>query len=120
MIFTNPYYGKAFENIILISLLSSLAGIAAAVFAAYAITRFPKPVQEHVLVITNLTSNFAGIPLAFAFIVMIGNSALFTLLFRQFGIGMAGAFNLHSWSGLTVIYVYFQLPLATALYPASC
>lgn len=38
-IFTNPYYGKAFENSILISLLSSLAGIAAAVFAAYAITR---------------------------------------------------------------------------------
>lgn len=114
-IFTNPYYGKAFENSILISLLSSLAGIAAAVFAAYAITRFPKPVQERVLVITNLTSNFAGIPLAFAFIVLLGNSALFTLLFRQFGIDMAGAFNLYSWSGLTVIYVYFQLPLATAL-----
>lgn len=117
-IFTNPYYGKAFENSILISLLSSLAGIAAAVFAAYAITRFPKPIQERMLVITNLTSNFAGIPLAFAFIVLLGNSGLFTLLFRQFGIDMAGAFNLYSWSGLTVIYVYFQLPLAIMLlYP---
>ncbi|GAV10613.1 ABC transporter permease subunit [Paenibacillus sp. NAIST15-1] len=117
-IFTNPYYWKAFENSILISLLSSLIGIIAAVFATYAITRFPKRVQERLLVITNLTSNFAGIPLAFAFIVLLGNSGLFTLLFRQFGIDMTASFNLYSWSGLTVIYVYFQLPLAIMLlYP---
>ncbi|MEQ7050998.1 ABC transporter permease subunit [Paenibacillaceae sp. P-4] len=117
-IFTNPYYWKAFENSILISLLSSLIGIIAAVFATYALTRFPKRVQERLLVITNLTSNFAGIPLAFAFIVLLGNSGLFTLLFRQFGIDMTASFNLYSWSGLTVIYVYFQLPLAIMLlYP---
>lgn len=117
-IFTNPYYWKAFENSILISLLSSLIGIIAAVFATYAITRFPQRVQERLLVITNLTSNFAGIPLAFAFIVLLGNSGLFTLLFRQFGIDMTASFNLYSWSGLTVIYVYFQLPLAIMLlYP---
>lgn len=117
-IFTNPYYWKSFENSILISLLSSLIGIIAAVFATYAITRFPKRVQERLLVITNLTSNFAGIPLAFAFIVLLGNSGLFTLLFRQFGIDMMASFNLYSWSGLTVIYVYFQLPLAIMLlYP---
>lgn len=117
-IFTNPYYWKAFENSILISLLSSLIGIIAAVFATYALTRFPKRVQERLLVITNLTSNFAGIPLAFAFIVLLGNSGLFTLLFRQFDIDMTASFNLYSWSGLTVIYVYFQLPLAIMLlYP---
>ncbi|EPY07296.1 ABC transporter permease [Paenibacillus alvei TS-15] len=117
-IFTNPYYWKAFENSILISLLSSLIGIIAAVFATYALTRFPKRVQERLLVITNLTSNFAGIPLALAFIVLLGNSGLFTLLFRQFGIDMTASFNLYSWSGLTVIYVYFQLPLAIMLlYP---
>ncbi|MCY9532249.1 ABC transporter permease subunit [Paenibacillus alvei] len=117
-IFTNPYYWKAFENSILISLLSSLIGIIAAVFATYALTRFPKRVQERLLVITNLTSNFAGIPLAFAFIVLLGNSGLFTMLFRQFGIDMTASFNLYSWSGLTVIYVYFQLPLAIMLlYP---
>lgn len=117
-IFTNPYYWKAFENSILISLLSSLIGIIAAVFATYALTRFPKRVQERLLVITNLTSNFAGIPLAFASIVLLGNSGLFTLLFRQFDIDMTASFNLYSWSGLTVIYVYFQLPLAIMLlYP---
>ena len=39
-----------------------------------------------VLVLTNLTSNFSGIPLAFAFIVLLGNSGLFTLLFEKWGI----------------------------------
>lgn len=117
-LFTNPYYWKAFENSILISLLSSFIGIIAAVFATYALTRFPKRVQERLLVITNLTSNFAGIPLAFAFIVLLGNSGLFTMLFHQFGIDMTATFNLYSWSGLTIIYVYFQLPLAIMLlYP---
>lgn len=117
-LFTNPYYWKAFENSFLISLLSSFIGIIAAVFAAYTITRFPKRVQDRLLVITNLTSNFAGIPLAFAFIVLLGNSGLFTILFRQFGIDMTAAFDLYSWSGLTIIYVYFQLPLAIMLlYP---
>lgn len=117
-LFTNPYYWKAFENSILISLLSSFIGIIAAIFAAYALTRFPQRVQERLLVITNLTSNFAGIPLAFAFIVLLGNSGLFTMLFRQFGIDMTATFNLYSWSGLTIIYVYFQLPLAIMLlYP---
>ncbi|MBG9737622.1 ABC transporter permease [Paenibacillus alvei] len=117
-LFTNPYYWKAFENSILISLLSSFIGIIAAIFAAYALTRFPQRVQERLLVITNLTSNFAGIPLAFAFIVLLGNSGLFTMLFRQFGIDMTATFNLYSWAGLTIIYVYFQLPLAIMLlYP---
>ncbi|MED1723833.1 ABC transporter permease subunit [Brevibacillus parabrevis] len=117
-IFSNPYYLQAFENSVLISFLSSLIGIIAAVFAAYAITRFPQSLQQRVLVITNLTSNFAGIPLAFAFIVLLGNSGLFVLLAKQLGIDFGQSFTLYSWSGLTLVYVYFQLPLAVMLlYP---
>ncbi|MED4568290.1 ABC transporter permease [Brevibacillus agri] len=117
-IFANPYYLQAFENSVLISLLSSLIGIVAAVFATYAITRFPQSLQQRVLVITNLTSNFAGIPLAFAFIVLLGNSGLFVLLAKQLGIDFGQSFTLYSWSGLTLVYIYFQLPLAVMLlYP---
>jgi putative spermidine/putrescine transport system permease protein len=116
-VLSNPYYFQAFQNSVLISFLSSAIGIIAAVFAAYAITRTPKHVRERLLVITNLTSNFAGIPLAFAFIVLLGNSGVFTLLCKQLGIDL-GSFQLYSWTGLTLIYVYFQLPLAVMLlYP---
>ncbi|WP_141770471.1 ABC transporter permease subunit [Bacillus sp. MUM 116] len=117
-IFKNVYYHQAFKNSILISLFSSLIAIVLAVFATYSITLFPKKVQERILVFANMTANFAGIPLAFAFIVLLGNSGLFTLLFKHFGWDMLSHFNLYSWSGMVLIYVYFQLPLAVMLlYP---
>ncbi|MDP4172270.1 MAG: ABC transporter permease subunit, partial [Bacillota bacterium] len=117
-IFKSAYYHQAFENSILISLLSSFIGIGLAVFAAYSITLLSKKIQDRVLMFANLTSNFAGIPLAFAFIVLLGNSGLFTLLFRHFGWNTLSSFNIYSWSGLVLIYIYFQLPLAVMLlYP---
>lgn len=114
-IFQNIYYHQAFQNSILISLLSSLIGIGLAIFATYSITLFSKKIQDRILIFANLTSNFAGIPLAFAFIVLLGNSGLFTLLFRHLGWETLSSFNLYSWSGLVLIYVYFQLPLAIML-----
>ncbi|MDP4162665.1 MAG: ABC transporter permease subunit [Bacillota bacterium] len=117
-IFQNAYYHQAFKNSILISFLSSVIAIVLAVFATYSITLFPKKIQDRILVFANLTSNFAGIPLAFAFIVLLGNSGLFTLIFRHFGWNTLSSFNVYSWSGLVLIYVYFQIPLAVMLlYP---
>ena len=84
-VFQNAYYHQAFKNSILISFFSSLIAIVLAVFATYSITQFSKKIQDRILVFANLTSNFAGIPLAFAFIVLLGNSGLFTLLFKHFG-----------------------------------
>ncbi|MED1472282.1 ABC transporter permease subunit [Bacillus salipaludis] len=117
-IIKNVYYHQAFKNSILISLFSSLIAINLAVFATYSITLFSKRIQDRILVFANMTANFAGIPLAFAFIVLLGNSGLFTLLFKYFGWDMLSHFNLYSWSGMVLIYVYFQLPLAVMmLYP---
>lgn len=40
------------------------------------------------------------------------------MLFKYFGWDMLSHFNLYSWSGMVLIYVYFQLPLAVMmLYP---
>jgi putative spermidine/putrescine transport system permease protein len=114
-VFQNAYYHQAFKNSILISFFSSFIAIVLAVFATYSITQFSKKIQDRILVFANLTSNFAGIPLAFAFIVLLGNSGLFTLLFKHFGWDILSSFHLYSWSGLVLIYVYFQLPLAVML-----
>lgn len=117
-VFQNTYYHQAFKNSIIISFLSSLIAVVLAVFATYSITLFSKKIQDRILVFANLTANFAGIPLAFAFIVILGNSGLFTLLFKHFGWDLLNSFNLYSWSGLVLIYIYFQLPLAVMLiYP---
>jgi len=60
-----------------------------------------------------VASNFAGIPLAFAFIATLGRVGLVTALLNKyldFNLYSTG-FNLLSFSGLTLTYLYFQIPL---------
>lgn len=117
-VFTKPMYLKAFQNSIVISVISSMIALFLTIIATYAIKSKSEKFQNNILVMANLTSNFAGIPLAFAFIILLGNTGLFILLDRQLGINIFDGFNLYSWSGLILIYIYFQLPLGIMLlYP---
>lgn len=115
---TSPYYLQAMRNSLQISLYSSLIGIILALFSAYAITRFSEKARERILMVSNMTSNFAGVPLAFAYIILLGNNGVFTILLKQWGLDVF-VLDLYSWIGLILVYVYFQVPLATLLlYPA--
>ncbi|MEB2302476.1 ABC transporter permease subunit [Lysinibacillus xylanilyticus] len=117
-VLTNDYILQGFKNSITLSVISAVIALIVTLFAVYAMMRFSDPVREKILILTNLTSNFSGIPLAFAFIVLLGNSGLFTLLFDKWGIDALSSFSLYSWGGLLLIYIYFQLPLALMLiYP---
>lgn len=117
-IFTNDYILQGFKNSITLSVISAMIALLITLFAVYTMMKFSEPVREKILILTNLTSNFSGIPLAFAFIVLLGNSGLFTLLFDKWDIDVLTSFSLYSWSGLLLIYIYFQLPLSLMLlYP---
>lgn len=113
------FYLTAIKNSLMISLFSATIAILLAVISAYSITRFSERVQERFLSICNMTSNFEGIPLAFSYIILLGNNGLFTLLFSKMGLDLFADFNLYSWTGLILVYIYFQIPLAILLiYPA--
>ena len=60
-----------------------------------------------------MASNFAGVPLAFAFLATLGRTGLVTaLLINYVGFNIyAAGFNLLSFWGLTLTYLYFQIPL---------
>jgi putative spermidine/putrescine transport system permease protein len=60
-----------------------------------------------------VASNFAGVPLAFAFIATLGPAGLVTLWLKtELGINLrALGFNLLSFWGLVVTYLFFQIPL---------
>ena len=60
-----------------------------------------------------VASNFAGIPLAFAFLATLGRTGLVTaFLVQAFGVDIyRGGFNILSFWGLTLTYLYFQIPL---------
>lgn len=115
----NRFYLKAITNSLWISLYSSVIGIILSLVLAYAISRSSEGTRDAVLTVSNMISNFAGLPLAFAFIILLGNNGVVTLLLKSWGWSLFGGFDLYSWTGLTLVYVYFQLPLgAMLLYPS--
>ncbi len=114
-IFTDPFYMQAIKNSLTISFLSSTVAIVIAAIGGYSISRLAGRQNKVMVMITNMTSYFEGIPLAFSFIVLLGNNGLFTLLFSQLGLDIFHQFNLYSWVGLIVVYIYFQIPFAIML-----
>ena len=73
----------------------------------------PSWVRSPLMTFSGVASNFAGVPLAFAFLATLGRTGLATaLLIRVFGFNIYNAgFNLLSFWGLTITYMYFQIPL---------
>ena len=98
-----------------ISIASAVLGALFGFFIAYAIVGggLPSWVRAFVTTFSGVASNFAGVPLAFAFLATLGRLGLVTVLLRDlFGISLYGAgFNLLSFWGLTLTYLYFQIPL---------
>ncbi|MFE3837076.1 ABC transporter permease [Pseudogemmobacter sonorensis] len=92
----------------LIGCLIGFAMAAAVVFGA-----LPKGIRAPLLTFSGVASNFAGVPLAFAFIATLGPAGLITLWLRsEFGINLrAWGFNLFSSQGLILTYLFFQVPL---------
>jgi len=91
--------------------LGCLFGFAMA--AALVLGGLPKWVRGPLLTFSGVASNFAGVPLAFAFIATLGPAGLITVYLKsQFGINLrAMGFNLLSFWGLVVTYLFFQIPL---------
>jgi len=128
--FLNPAGEFTFENIaglftdkilasysisIKISLASSIGGALIGFWLAWAVVLggLPSWLRSSLLTFSGVASNFAGVPLAFAFLATLGRTGLVTMILRDwFGINLyASGFNLLSFLGLTLTYMYFQIPL---------
>lgn len=98
-----------------ISLWTALLGCIGGLAIAGVVTRggLPAGLRDAVMTFSGVASNFAGVPLAFAFIATLGRLGLLTVLARDWlGIDIyASGFNLISFVGLTMAYLYFQIPL---------
>ena len=114
-IFTTPLYTQAILNSIKISLISAIIGIIVAFIAARYATEASPRAQRTFTMLLNMTSNFSGVPLAFAFMVLMGNTGVFSTICRNYGIPFLENFDLYSGQGLMLLYIYFQIPLSTLL-----
>jgi putative spermidine/putrescine transport system permease protein len=98
-----------------VSAASAIGGAVMGFFLAYAAIGgvVPRWVRPTLMTLSGVASNFAGVPLAFAFLATLGRTGLVTVLlvrYLDFNIYNTG-FNLLSFSGLTLTYLYFQIPL---------
>ena len=114
-IFTTLSYKTAILNSLKITLISTAAGIVIAFLGARAAYHSRGKFRNVFLTVLNMTSNFAGVPLAFAYMIILGNAGVVKQLATQYGIGFLENFDLYTSSGLTLMYIYFQIPLSTLL-----
>lgn len=114
-IFTTKLYQSAIINSLIISISSSLIGLLVAFFGAKIAYEKGGRVKKIFMSILNMISNFSGVPLAFAYIIMLGNTGVLTLMGQKFGIEFLAEFPLYSVIGLMLTYIYFQIPLSILL-----
>nr|WP_256344491.1 MULTISPECIES: ABC transporter permease subunit [unclassified Pseudomonas] len=113
----SKFYLQAIQYSLEISFYSSVFGIVIAVLGSYSLRRVDGRLRNFVTAFANMTSNFSGVPLAFAFIILLGFNGSITIMLKQAGI--IQDFNLYSKTGLIILYTYFQIPLGVLLlYPA--
>ncbi len=110
-----PSILSAYWITIKISFVTAVMGGVFGFFVAYALVLggVPSWIRTALTTFCGVASNFAGVPLAFAFIATLGRLGVLTVLLKTiFKIDLYGAgFTLYSFWGLSLTYLYFQLPL---------
>jgi putative spermidine/putrescine transport system permease protein len=110
-----PSILSAYRISIEISAASALGGAVIGFVLAYAavLGGLPSWLRPTLMTFCGVASNFAGVPLAFAFLATLGRAGLVTaLLIRYFDFNLySTGFNLLSFWGLALTYLYFQIPL---------
>lgn len=114
-LFTQRDIINAYKTSLSISLITAIGGALFGFLLAYAVILggLPSSLRTFMVTFSGVASNFAGVPLAFAFIATMGNAGLvtgwiesiFNIDLRQMG------FSIYTIWGLSIVYMYFQFPL---------
>ncbi len=114
-LFEQPYILNAYWLSIEISGVTAIGGGIFGFLLAYSVTigGLPSQLRSTLITFSGVASNFAGVPLAFAFVATLGRTGSITIFLRDVlhvNIYQSG-FNLYSFAGLALTYMYFQFPL---------
>lgn len=106
---------NAYKLSLQISLFTALGGALFGFLLAYAVILggLPKWARSFLISFSGVASNFAGVPLAFAFVATMGNAGLVTRIIESIlkvDIHAQG-FTIYNFWGLSIVYMYFQFPL---------
>lgn len=112
-----PGYGSAFLLTAQLSLLTAVVGGLLGMVLAWALVTAEGPgwLKNLVNSFSALASQSGGVQLAYAFIAALGVQGLFTVVLDDFFPGLMDGFSITSFTGVALVYLYFQIPLMTIL-----
>src|SRR5437660_10153875 len=105
---------RAIGNSISISLVTALLGGIIGGLAAYGVYNLRTGWLRNLLIgFSSIAANFAGVPLAFAFVATLGVTGFITVAIQNwFHVNLYDhGFSIYQFWGLVMVYTYFQLPL---------
>jgi putative spermidine/putrescine transport system permease protein len=110
----NPALINSYWLSIKVSLVTALGGGIFGFLLAYSAIRggLPRFMRGSLMTFSGVASNFAGVPLAFAFIALLSPTGMMTGWMRALGFNpYFYGFTLYNFWGLCLVYMYFQFPL---------
>lgn len=112
-----PGYGSAFLLTAQLSLLTAVIGGVLGMILAWALVTAEGPgwLRNLVSSFSALASQSGGVQLAYAFIAALGVQGMFTVLLDKLFPGIMDGFSITGFTGVAVVYLYFQIPLMTIL-----
>jgi putative spermidine/putrescine transport system permease protein len=110
--FSKPY-NEGFWNSVKLGLLSAMVGAIPGAIAAYFLEiKGSVKVRRVIAALNGVLANTGGVPLAFMFTAAFGIQGFITVFLKFIGIDLyANQFSLATFSGVLLVYTYFQLPL---------
>ena len=110
----SPYLLGAYWLSIKISIITAVGGGVFGFLLAFSAIRggLPRFMRSSLMTFCGVASNFAGVPLAFAFIALLSPPGMLTVWLSRLGFNpYYYGFTLYAFSGLCIVYMYFQFPL---------
>ncbi|HEX4431291.1 MAG TPA: ABC transporter permease subunit [Frankiaceae bacterium] len=107
-------YRTGFVTSLELAILTSVVPGILGLVIAYAVHTAPrgKLLRRAVTTASGVFANFGGVPLAFLFIATLGTTGVATKWLNAIGINpYEHGFNLYTFSGIAIVYMYFQIPL---------
>jgi putative spermidine/putrescine transport system permease protein len=107
-------YRQGFITSLELAALTSIVPGILGLIVAYAVQTAPRGrfLRRAVTTASGVFANFGGVPLAFLFIATLGTTGTATKWLNSAGLNpYEHGFNLYTFSGLAIVYMYFQIPL---------
>jgi len=114
---SGPYF-HAFVTSLKLSLITGLIGSLLGAFFAYVIVKYAHGKFGAVIdSISAVFANSGGVPLAFMFVAAFGTEGIVTRLLKSLGWDIyAGHFTIFSFTGVVMVYSFFQVPLMVLVF----